>query len=356
MELERKVGARWHLVDFGAALASVVTAACSTGPAQEPSAGGKEARSVRTAVAIERIVNRTVSATGTFGPKDEIALSFKIGGVVESVLVDTGGRVEAGHTLASLHLREIDAMLAKARSGAQKAERDLRRAERLFADSVVTLAQLQDAETAYEIAAADFEAADFNRGYAQIVAPYDGVILDRAVEPGETVEPGATILILGSRDRGAVVRVGLADRDVVRVSIGDPAIATFHALPGRSFRGSVSEVGAAATTGLGTFAVEIALDDAAALFAGMVGRVEITPSGGVLTAVIPVEAILEADGNQAHVFVLDADGRTARSQVVSIDLLPDGEIAVFDGVQAGTTVVTAGAAWLTDGDEVRVIR
>ncbi len=341
---------------FVSMVVPALVTACRAGSAQEPDTVAREAVSVRTVPVETEVVRHPIVATGTFGPKDEIALSFKIGGVVEAVRVDAGATVRAGETLASLHLREIDAGLAKARSAAEKAERDLRRARSLYADSVATLSQLQDAETAWDVAQADLEAASFNRQYAVVTAPSDGVILRRGAEPGETVSPGTTILVLGSRARGAVLRVGLADRDVVRIHRGDTATARFDALPDRVFRGTVTEIGAAAAPGTGTYAVEVGLEGAGALSAGMVGRVELFPSTGTPTSVVPVEAVLEADGDEATVFTLADDGAHARRVRVGVALLDGGKVAVTRGLEGVDAVVTDGAAWLMDGDAVRVIR
>ncbi|MGH7545659.1 MAG: efflux RND transporter periplasmic adaptor subunit, partial [Gemmatimonadota bacterium] len=180
-----------------AAGVTVVAAGGSAGASQEARNGSP--LPVRAAPVVEAEVSPPIVATGTLGPKEEIALSFKVGGVIERIAVDAGETVRAGATLAALDLREIGAAVARAQSAAEKAERDLARAGRLYADSVVTLAQLQDAETAAEVARADLEAARFNRRYAVITAPAAGVILRRSAEPGETVAPGATVLVLGSR-------------------------------------------------------------------------------------------------------------------------------------------------------------
>src|SRR5690606_286500 len=140
--------------------------------------------------------------------------------------------------------------------------------------------QLEDTETAAEVARADLASAAFNRRYAVIVAPAAGVVLGRSAESGETVAPGAAVLVFGSRARGSVVRVGLADRDRVRVQVGDAARVRFDALPGRAFDGRVSEIGAAAQAGTGTYAVEIAVPNAQGLASGLIGAVEIRPAAG----------------------------------------------------------------------------
>jgi RND family efflux transporter MFP subunit len=338
------------------ALPLVTTAGCHAGGAQEPAEQAQEPMPVRTAAVAFDSIARPILATGTFGPKDEVALSFKVGGVIERVDVDAGARVRGGQALASLDLREIDAALAKARSGAAKAERDLERLIRLYADSVATLSQLQDAETVAELARADLQAAAFHRDYAVIIAPADGVILARSAEAGETVSTGTPVLVLGSGARGGVLRVGLADRDAVRVRVGTVAAATFDALPGRTFSGRVTEVGASATTATGTYTIEIALAGAAELPAGLIGRATITSANGAMTAMVPVEAVLEADGNDAVVYVLSPDGTRAERRRVTVSMLDGDRVAVASGLEGATTVVTDGAGWLRDGSAVSVVR
>ncbi|MGH7531551.1 MAG: efflux RND transporter periplasmic adaptor subunit, partial [Gemmatimonadales bacterium] len=162
----------------------LVVAACSGAAGNTLPARGAAAPIVTVATVTEESIALPVVATGMLGPKDEITLSFKIGGIVARVLVDPGEQVATGDTLAALHLAEIDAAVTRARSAAEKAERDWARAKRLFDDSVVTLAQLQDAATGLEVARADLKTARFNRRYAVIVAPASGVVLRRNSEPG----------------------------------------------------------------------------------------------------------------------------------------------------------------------------
>jgi RND family efflux transporter MFP subunit len=336
--------------------AGVTVVAARGGPASaSQNVGNGDPLLVRAAPVVEEAVSPPVVATGTLGPKEEIALSFKIGGVIERMSVDAGETVRTGAVLAALDLREIEAAVARAQSAADKAERDLARAERLYADSVVTLAQLQDAETVAQVARADLDAARFNRRYAVIMAPAAGVILQRRAEPGETVAPGATILVLGSRTRGAVVRVGLADRDVVRIRSGDAAVVRFDALPDREFEGSVSEIAAAAEPGTGTYAVEVALPDAGALAAGLVGQVEIRPSARSRAVIVPIEAMLEADGDAATVFALSPDGAHAERRRVTVAFITGDRVALRAGLDGVAAVVTEGAAYLDDGAAVRVL-
>lgn len=344
-------------VPYLSAAAAVVVVACSGASGKSVPDPRAIAALVRTAPVTQEVLALPVVATGTLGPKEEIALSFKIGGVVSRMLVDAGTTIRAGETLAALDLSEIDAAVTRAQSGAAKAERDLVRARRLYGDSVVTLAQLQDAETGAEVAHADLEAARFNRRYAVIVAPAGGVILRRQAEPGELVAPGVPVLTLGSNARGAVVRVGLADRDVVRVRRGDSAVVRFDALPNHELAGRVTEISAAAEPGTGTYAVEIALPAraAAGLASGLVGSVEIRPAGGPPATLVPIESLLEADGSAATVYALSADGSRAERRRVTISFIMGDRVAVTHGLEGVTAVITDGAAYLSDGAGVRIV-
>ena len=294
-----------------------------------------------------------VSGTGTLGLKDEVTLSFKIGGVVARILVDEGQRVRAGQVLAALDLGEIDPGVTRARSVAEKAERDLARGRRLYADSVVTLEQVQDAETGRDVARAELQSVEFNRRHAVIVAPASGVIFRRRAEPGQLVEAGDPIVVFGSHARGQVVRVGLADRDAVRIRRGDPARVRFDALPGQQWTGAVSEIAAAADPATGTYQVEVSLPQAIALASGLVGTVEILPSAEHPVALVPVESVLEADGTTGNVFTLGPDGRAER-RPVTLAFLAGDRIAIAAGLEGVQRVVTDGAAYLDHGDRVEV--
>jgi multidrug efflux pump subunit AcrA (membrane-fusion protein) len=136
---------------------------------------------------------------------------------------------------------------------------------------------------------------------------------------------------------------------------GDPAVALFDALPGREVAGRVSRIGAAADPATGTYEVEIELAESRSLAAGLVGRVEIRPFRGATASLIPIEAVLEADGNDATVYALTSDGRRAQRRRVRVGYLHDGKVAVADGLDGVTRVVTDGAAYLDDGSPVRVV-
>lgn len=296
-----------------------------------------------------------VVATGTFGSRDEIPLGFKIGGVVQRVTIDAGQTVHRGQILAALDLREIDAAVSKARVGVDKAQRDWARVQRLVADSVATAVQLQDATSALEAAKADLQSASVNREYALITAPEDGVILQRLVNPGSTVAPGAPIVMLGGSRRGRVLRVALPDRDALKVQVGDLSTVHFDALPDRAFNGRVVLVSRSADPRTGTYNVEVAMTAAETLPSGLVGKASIAVKGAGKGNRVPVDALLEADRDSASVYtVSDAPEPVAQLTRVRIAQL-SGDEAAIEGLPADARVIAKGAAYVTSGTRVRVV-
>jgi multidrug efflux system membrane fusion protein len=298
-----------------------------------------------------------IIATGTFVSRDEIPLGFKIAGVVTRVLVDEGATVQRGQILAALDLREIDAAVSKAQVAVDKAQRDHARVQRLAADSVATLAQLQDATSALDAARADLSTVGMNRDYAVITAPEAGTVLQRMVTPGTTVGPGTPLFTLGGSRRGRVLRAGLPDRDALRVNVNDRTLATFDALPGKTFEGKVVLVGRSADPRTGTYTVEVALEQADVLPSGLVGQIRINTRGKTVAMTVPVDALLEADDDSATVFVAGKDATGAWRATptrVRVSQL-QGDRAVVQGLSNGTPVVTKGAPYLTAGAPLRVI-
>lgn len=298
-----------------------------------------------------------VHAAGLLAPKDQARLSFKIGGYVASVRVEEGAAIKAGEVLAELKQTEIAAMVEQSRQNAAKAARDLERVKALYADGVATLEQLQDLGTAASVAEAALRSAEFTADHARIVASQAGVVLQKLVDVNELVTAGQPVLVVGAAGRGWVVRVGLADRDRVRVHLGDAATIHFDAWPEREFAGRIGNIAAAADVATGTYTVEIPVDPGSASFVqGLVAKVSLEPRDRPQAAVLPLQALVEANGNEAGVFVLDADGKHVHRATLQIGRLGDGAVEILAGLAPGAVVVTDGAAFLENGSAVEIAR
>lgn len=297
-----------------------------------------------------------ISNSGRISHKNEMRLSFKTGGLIEQISVEEGDEVKAGQVLATLDLEEINAQQQRAASNYKKAADDLQRFNKLYDDALVSLQVKQNAQSANDIAAAELQIANFNKKLSVIRAPAEGRILKRFVESNELIQSGQPVFLLAASKQGSVVRVGLIDRDIVKVGIGDPVEIFLDAYPGRTFTGAVSEVALSTVSNAGTFEVEILIDDQGfALRSGLIARVEITPVTGDLQYYIPIEAVFKADNGFARVFVLDESKRKVNEVSVEIVEFLEDEVAVRGSLKASDMVIKLGAPYLSDGSPVSVV-
>jgi RND family efflux transporter MFP subunit len=341
---------RWKMPALVATLA--VLAGCGgNDPPPAPKATPVRAQSASRGPAVPPIDTNGVVVT-----KDEMRLSFKVGGVVRRVHVQEGDVVKRGARLAEIELTEVSAQVEQAQQLADKAARDLKRGENLYADQVISLEQLQDLRTQAALADAQYKSARFNLGHSVITAPQDGTVLRKLVEERELVPAGAPVLIFGESGRGFVVRAALADREIVNVKRGDKGEIRMDAFPGQAMSGTVVEVASAADERSGMFAVEVIFDSPPPrLVSGLVARLRLAPtSEAPPLTYVPMAALVEGDGDRASVFVIE--GGKALRRDVRVAFITADAIALESGLSAGESVITDGALFLENGEAVEVVR
>lgn len=295
-----------------------------------------------------------VRCTGSLSAKTESKLSFKTGGIIERILVDEGQSVKKGQLLAELNLEEIRSRVTQAGLVVRKAERDFRRVENLYRDSVATLEQFQNAETALEVARANERIARFNLEYSAIKAPADGKILKRIAETDEIIAPGHPVFLFASTRSDWVVRASLTDMDIVRLNMLDSARIYFDAYPGEVFMGLVSEIGTAADPYTGTYEIEIqVLRKPGKPVSGIIARVEVYPGKAEDRIIIPFESLVDGAGLSGYVYVLEDS--VPRRRKISIEAFADRGIIVAEGLNTGEKLVTVGASYLREGSRVRIM-
>jgi RND family efflux transporter MFP subunit len=340
------MGARLALMVFSAALAACGKNVAPTAERPTP---------VRVQRASHGPSVPPIDTSGVVATKHEMRLSFKMGGVVRRIYVQEGDVVKQGQRLAEIELTEVSSQVEQARQMAEKAARDLKRGENLYADQVISLEQLQDLRTQAAMASAQFKTAEFNLGYSVISAPRDGKVLRKLAEERELVPAGTPVLVFGESGRGYVVRAALADREIVNVKLGDKGEIRMDAFPGQPMIGTIVEISSAADERTGMFPIEVLFDaPPPRLVSGLVTRLRLAPSTDAppLTYV-PMAALVEGDGDHASVFVVD--GGKAQRRDVRVAFITADSIALESGLAAGESVITDGALFLENGEAVEVL-
>lgn len=298
-----------------------------------------------------------IISSGRVASKEEIKLSFKIGGVIEQIRVDEGDRVRKGQLLAKLDPAEISAQVSQANSATDKAKRDLARAERLYKDTVITLEQLENLRTALEVAEADLQIASFNQSRSAIYAQSSGTILRRMAEAGELTNPGAPILVMAANQSAQIIRIGLSDVDVVKIKLGDKAKVFFDAWPGETFNAKVSEIAASADPASGTFEVELNIEKSnKQVKNGFVGKVQLLPASQAEYLKIPMAAIVEADQDHAIVYVPDTSSEKAIRMALSpYEISNDALLIPASRYGSIEQVITEGAKYIKADSRIAIV-
>jgi multidrug efflux system membrane fusion protein len=297
-----------------------------------------------------------INRSGILSAKNEVKLSFKVGGIIERIRVDEGQPVKEGQELASLVLDEIQAYADQTRSVLEKAQRDLDRVTKLWNDKVATLEQKQDAETGFKIARSSAVIAEFNLKHARIFAPEDGKILKRWAEENELVSAGMPIFHFSSSSSKWVIRLGLADTEIIAIQKGDSAYITFEVYPSSIFPGVVSEVAETSDPRSGTYEVETELVFCSRkLVSGFVARVELVPSSKRFFYLVPLDALVEADASHGYIFTLPPNSNRVKKIPVMIDHFTESYAAISSDLKNVTHAVIAGAAYLKDNTLVDVV-
>ncbi len=301
--------------------------------------------------------NQRVDASGLFAAEDEQMMAFKIGGVIDKIYVNEGDAIRKGQLLAKLNLTEVAALTAQAKFGLEKAERDFNRASKLYADSVATLEQLQNSQTALELARKQYASADFNLAYAEIHALADGYVLMKMANDGEVIGGGMPVLRTSGDGSNWKLVVGVSDKVWAAISIGDSAVITADALSGVEMTSRVVRKSKAAERMTGSYAVELKVDPELqqSLASGMFGKAEIFLESKQETWLVPYGALLDANAGKGYVFVLNSDSTVQKVEVV-IDAISAESVRVSKGLEGFDRLVVSGGPYLNEGSKVEIIK
>jgi HlyD family secretion protein len=275
-----------------------------------------------------------VTATGTLQPVNQVDVGTEISGTIETVLVDYNDRVTVGQVLARLdtdqreaHLRQSQASLDLAQARVQEAQatvietrNKLHRAQELAKKAMCSQEECDAAEAAYARAAAALAIAkaqvsqataqlDADRtalAKAVIHAPINGLVLQRQIEPGQTVAASLqtpVLFVLAENLAHMELHVAVDEADVGQVKEGQHATFTVDAYPERTFPAVITQVRYAPQTvaGVVTYETVLSVDNTdLSLRPGMTATVDITVTHLERVLLIPNAALRFTPPAVAH--------------------------------------------------------
>ncbi len=368
----------------------MVLAGCGEVPPEDKRAAPPPVVAVQTVEVREQQFPSVYEATGTVQARTSAVIAAKLMGYVREVKVQTGDRVKAGQSLVTLDARDLDAGTARAEAaleevrssvpeadsavaGAQAnldlAQATFKRMQDLFAKKSISnqefdeaSAKLKSAQSAHDMARArraqldaqaarvqqEVRAAQVTRSYAEITAPFAGVIAAKSVEPGTLTVPGAPLLTI-EREGEFRLEAPIEESHKPEIRLGQPVSVTIDGID-RTYEARVSEIAPAVDAASRSYIVKIDLLPLPALRSGTFGRAMFA-SANRLMLTVPATAVSERGQLQS---VLVAENGAAHNRLITAGKRTKDQVEVLSGLTAGDRVIVPIPRGLMDGAAVQV--
>lgn len=307
-----------------------------------------------------------VLETGKVQPREKVEIKSKVSGQVLKVFVDAGDKVKKGQLLLQLdpvdyerQVARTEADVAAAKNALEFSELSLSRRENGLKERGVAQMDVDTAasdvrakKVAVQTATVAYNAAQDQLRYTRIVAPMDGTVTERGIQPGEVVTPGVQATFEGkalltvSDLSTLIVKADLNQIDVAKVKLGQKVTVTLDALPGKTYEAEITKIAPASITPkdkqVDVFPVEATLTKAdTAIKPGMTAdvRIHIEKKPNVIS--LPIEAVVKENGKQfvSKVIPLEKGKQKTDKVEVAVGARNDREIEIQSGIKEGDKVL-----------------
>jgi RND family efflux transporter MFP subunit len=309
-------------------------------------------------------VTRTINATGTLAARREIPVSVVgEGGRVTNVYVDAGDWVKQGQIMASIdrsvqsqQAASLEASVSVSRADLNLAQANLDRAEQLVDRGFISKADIDrltatrdSAAARLRVSQAQLQEARARNSRLNIIAPKAGFVLERNVEPGQTVTQGSGTLFLLAQNGEMELQALLGESDLAQVAVGTTAqvtpVGTDKVLTGQIWQISPM-IDPQSRQGIAR--VSLGFDNA--LRPGGFASASIQ-SGTSEVSVLP-ESALQHDSKGSFVYIVGPDNKAVRRDVV-VGSVSDAGISITSGLNGNENVVLRAGGFLSPGETVQ---
>jgi len=339
---------------LGMLLAITAPSCGSSHKGDEPAvtSGAQAAYAVPVEVATAELKDLTVLKTfsGPLEGEEQANIVARISERVISIKVHVGETVRAGQVVLALDKSGTSSQYYQAEANFKNAGKTLERMKSLYAEGAIAMQVLDGAQTAYDVARANFDAA---RGAVDLVTPIAGVVTAININIGDLALPGALLATIAKVDRMKVI-FNMNETDVTNIVQGQRVSIYSEAKSGTRTEGRIVQLSKSADVRSRSFEMKALFPNTPERWfkPGMFCKVQLEIAPQHKSLVIP-NAAIQSDGNNNRVFVI----RGGRSYLRLVDIgVTDGERTVVPrGLAERDTVATVGVNNLKDSSFVIVV-
>ena len=317
--------------------------------------GGAPAAATAIPVEVASVERRSIAdyleTNGALEAENEVDVVARTSGPITELNVEEGDFVERGQVLARIDEREARAQLEIAKVNLEETRVAFERAKISRENDIISDEAFDQAQARYESAQAQIASQELELSYTVIEAPFDGLIIERAIKFAEFVNNGTRLFRLSDFDP-LLCPIQVPEKDLGKVRKGQSAYLTVEAFPDERFAARVLRVNPVVDRATGTVKVTLEVNGRGRLRPGMFGSVYVELDVRENTLVIPRAAlVLESLGDVVYVL---ADGQAARAEV-RLGYEEADSVEVLEGLEAGQRVLVVGQDSVTDGTPIYVL-
>ncbi|MGL4519424.1 MAG: efflux RND transporter periplasmic adaptor subunit [Phocaeicola sp.] len=306
------------------------------------------------------------SYSGIVAPDQFSNLAFKMSGPLVAMNVEVGDRVKRGQVVAELDPTDFRIDLEAKKASYQNAKSQVERAEKLVAKNAISTQEYESSLAAFTNAKSGYENAQNTLEETKLRAPFDGFIQSKPAENYQRVQPGERIVTLINPDK-LEIAFNVPETNLPYLLSGADIYVEFDAYKGKRFKAKLKKYVEASPDGAGIPAY-LSMDDpqfdvkALNIAVGFSCKVTVAPQSQAIFTnnelSVPLSAIVfDNNLNSKCVFVYNGStGKVEQRKVSDNGVIINQEDVVVTGqVKAGDSVVIAGASYLVDGQQVKLL-
>ncbi|MBI4781692.1 MAG: efflux RND transporter periplasmic adaptor subunit [Oscillatoriophycideae cyanobacterium NC_groundwater_1537_Pr4_S-0.65um_50_18] len=363
---------------------------------------------VETLTLRSQAIANTVELSGTIRPVEQATLSTRVMGRITQLSLEAGDRFQQGDILARIDVMDMTAQTSQAQSGVAQAQAEVARSQatlsqlesqtleaqaalqlaqinqtrmaQLHAEGAVARSLLDEANTNLEEARArvaqseagvrqaqaaiaqsraavnqaesSVTSASVSESYGTVIAPFDGVVVQKLAYEGEMAAPGTALLKVENPDR-LQLEISVPEEHLRFVQVGQPVQVQVDAA-NQTLNGTIQQIVPAADSNSRSFLVKIPLNNSGRLISGMFGRIILPVGGKQDTILIPSTALVQR-GQLQGVYVISTNPSnrpTAVLRWVKTGQQQGAQVEIVSGLMTGDRIITSSIEQLSDGQPI----
>lgn len=332
-------------------IAMLLIQGCGNKSEEQKTAAVEEAVPVEVTQVVKQTISESKTYSGTLEGIEQASIVSKIAERVIDIKAQVNRNVAKGQLLIQLDRSGATSNYLQAQANYENAKKNYERMQALYKDGAISQQQLDQAQTAYEVAKANFDASEST---VDLESPISGMVTDLNVNVGDWVTPGMQLATVANTG-DMILKFYVTEGEVANINLNDSVKIYSEFNKERAVTGKISEISRSASSDARSFQIKAKFKNTKDNWykPGMFVNVDITLASQKNVLVVPTQAMIFENDKNVVFKIVD---NKAVSVDVKTGLTNENSTEITSGLKEGDTVVTAGMNNLSDSTAVSIIK